>query len=58
LDDHKHRTEQRNMIVLAISIRRQRKRYLMEKLRRLEAREAPQVVAQQKAPLMKKDLFS
>jgi hypothetical protein len=33
LDDHKYRTEQRNMIVLAISIRRQRKRYLMEKLR-------------------------
>jgi hypothetical protein len=58
LDDHKHRTEQRNMIVLALSIRRQRKRYLMEKLRRLEAREVQRVAQQSRMVLPKRDLFS
>jgi hypothetical protein len=47
LDDHKHRTEQKNMIVLALSIRAQRKRLLLEKLRRLELREAERVAASQ-----------
>jgi len=42
LDGHKKRNEQRNLIVCAISIRAQRKRLLLEKLRRLEARHAPQ----------------
>jgi hypothetical protein len=40
LDDHKHRTEQKNLIMYALSIRAQRMRLLKEKLRRLEARQA------------------
>jgi hypothetical protein len=40
-----------------LSLRAQRKRLLQEKLRRLEALEA-QRVAQQTAPLKRKDLFS
>jgi hypothetical protein len=39
LEDHKHRNEQRNQIMYAISIRAQRYRLLKEKLRRLEARQ-------------------
>jgi hypothetical protein len=62
LEDHKHRTEQRNLILYAISIRARHKRLLMEKLRRLELREAQRVAEsqqlQQAAPLIKRDLFS
>ena len=46
LDDHKHRAEQKNFIMYALSIRAQRKRYLMEKLRRLELREAERLAQQ------------
>jgi hypothetical protein len=46
LDDHKHENERRNQIIYALSIRAQRKRLLLEKLRRLEAREAQRVAQQ------------
>jgi hypothetical protein len=54
LDEHKGR----NLALYALSIRARRYRLLKEKLRRLELREAQRVVAQQRAPLVKKDLFS
>ena len=47
LDEH----TRRNLILYKLSIRAQRKRLLMEKLRRLEAREA------QRVALQKRDLF-
>jgi hypothetical protein len=46
LDDHKHKNEQRNLIMYALSIRAQRKRLLFEKLKRLELREAQRVAQQ------------
>jgi hypothetical protein len=49
-DEHKRR----NLVLYALSIRAQRKRLLIEKLRRLEAREAQRLAA---AP-QKRDLFS
>ena len=58
LDEHKGRS----VALYALSIRVRHKRLLMEKLRRLEAREAQRVAAsqypQQRAPLPKRDLFS
>ena len=54
LDEHTGR----NLALYALSIRARRYRLLKEKLRRLELREAQRVVAQQRAPLVKKDLFS
>jgi hypothetical protein len=61
LDDHKARTERKNFIVYALSIRAQRKRLLLEKLRRLELREA-QRVAESQYPQQnqggRRDLFS
>ena len=56
LDDHKHRTEQKNLIMYALSIRAQRKRLLFEKLRRLELREAQRVAQQNQGG--RRDLFS
>jgi hypothetical protein len=56
LDNHKHRTEQRNLIMYALSIRAQRKRLLLEKLRRLELREAERVAQQNQGG--RRDLFS
>jgi hypothetical protein len=57
-DEHKRR----NLVLYALSIKAQRKRLLMEKLRRLEAREAQRitregVVLQTQLPI-KRDLFS
>ena len=52
LDEHKGR----NVALYALSIRVRHKRLLMEKLRRLEAREAQRVALQY--PPRKKDLFS
>jgi hypothetical protein len=58
LDEHKGRS----VALYALSIRVRHKRLLMEKLRRLEAREAQRAAAsqypQQRAPLPKRDLFS
>jgi hypothetical protein len=58
LDEHKGRS----VALYPLSIRVRHKRLLMEKLRRLEAREAQRVAAsqypQQRAPLPKRDLFS
>jgi hypothetical protein len=56
LDDHKHRNEQRNLIMYALSIRAQRYRLLKEKLRRLELREAQCVTKQNQGG--RRDLFS
>jgi hypothetical protein len=55
-DEHKVRNE----LMYALSIHVRRKRLLMEKLRRLEVREAQRVAASQhqRAPLVKKDLFA
>jgi hypothetical protein len=47
MNDHKARTERKNFIVYALSIRAQRYKLLKEKLRRLELREADRVAASQ-----------
>jgi hypothetical protein len=49
LDDHKQRNAQKKLILYAISIRAQRKRLLLEKLRRLEARQAQRIQEQSNA---------
>jgi hypothetical protein len=67
LDDHKLENDRRNQIIYALSIRAQRKRLLLEKLRRLELREAQRVAAQHQYPASqypqqnqggRRDLFS
>jgi hypothetical protein len=52
LEGHTRRNQERTLLLYAISIRAQRKRLLMEKLRRLEAREAERVARK------KRDLFA
>jgi hypothetical protein len=56
LDDYKHENERRNQIIYALSIRAQRKRLLLEKLRRLELRDAQRVAQQNQGG--RRDLFS
>jgi len=56
MDGHNHKTEQRNLIMYAISIRAQRMRLLKEKLRRLELREAQLLAHQNQGG--RRDLFS
>jgi hypothetical protein len=56
LDDYKHENERRNQIIYALSIRAQRKRLLLEKLRRLELREAQRVAQRNQGG--RRDLFS
>jgi hypothetical protein len=58
LDDHKHETEKRNLIIYALSIRRRRYKLLKEKLRRLEDSEAERVAQQSRVVLPKRDLFA
>jgi hypothetical protein len=56
LDDHKHENERRNQIIYALSVRAQRKRLLLEKLRRLELRETERVAQRNQGG--RRDLFS
>jgi hypothetical protein len=56
LDNHKHEAERRNLIIYALSIRRQRMRLLKEKLRRLELREAERVAQRNQGG--RRDLFT
>ena len=58
LEGHNKHNEQRHLLLYAMSIRVRHKRLLMEKLRRLEAREAQRVAQQGRMVLPKRDLFS
>ena len=56
LEGHKKHNQQRHLLLYAMSIRVRHKRLSMEKLRRLEAREAERAALQSHTP--KSDLFA